>query len=304
MQYNTRYITCKVCGCNTTKFLGIRGNLEYNDAPLLSSEDEHIVTNIVRCRNCGFVYTNPYIVIPEDVTLGFYNEPEKYRASVCEEDPLRIFTRNLNIIERVTGKRGRILDIGSGKGEFLALAKKRGWEAFGVEPAQNFAHYAADKYNLDIQNVTLEEANFPYDYFDVVTLNMVLEHIENPHELLVRIKKVLKNGGLLFIEVPNMDSLLLQAINIYYRLKGKNWSAHLSPLHYPYHCYGYNTSSLKLLCELNGFNAIRFFIFSIGLRGFRIQNKTNWFQNTTLNLLAQIFTLINKGDILIALGVK
>ncbi len=197
-----------------------------------------------------------------------------------------------------------MIDIGSGYGEFLTAANKRGWEVFGIEPSKKFVDYAKDKYGLDIQNSDIEKTNFPDDYFDVVTLNMVLEHIDNPHSLISKIYRILKKGGVLFIEVPNTDSLLLKLIKIYYRLKSKDWSPLLSPLHYPYHSYGYNILSLKLLYTLNGFGPLKFFIRGIGLRGFRPHAKPNRFKNLIMNLLADTFGYINQGDILLTAGVK
>lgn len=304
MSYSVEYINCKICGSDSPKFLGLRGNLEYVGAPRLSANQEHIVTNIAKCRKCGFVYTNPKIIIPPEKTVHFYDEPKEYYSSIYDEDPLKIFNHTLNMIERFIKQKGRLLDIGAGKGEFLAAAKMRGWEVFGIELSKNFVDYAKQKYALSIQNCDLEKADFPNDYFDVVTLNMVLEHIENPHNLISQINRILRKGGLLYIEVPNMDSLLLKVIKIYYKFKLKDWSPLLSPLHYPYHCYGYTISSLKLLCNLNSFVIIKFFVFGIGLRGFHPNIKLNRFKRSMINLLAGIFAYINQGDILVAVVTK
>lgn len=303
MGYSVEYITCKICGSDTPKFLGFRGNLEYMGAPKLKPEQERMSTAVVKCRNCGFIYTNYKIMLPLNESLSFYNEPKDYLSSVCQ-DPLELFNNTLNLIERFVRHRGKLLDVGSGKGEFLAAARKRGWEVFGVEPSGNFVRYAKEKYGLDIQNSNLDEASFPEKFFDAVTLNMVLEHIENPHALLSVIHKILKKGGLLYIEVPNMDSMLLKLIKIYYRLTKRDWSPHLSPLHYPYHCYGYNRSSLKLLCEKNRFMIKKFFIFGIGLRGFRSYSGINKFQAGMRGLLAKFLGWVRQGDILLALAVK
>lgn len=304
MSYNVKYINCKICSSDTPKFLGIRGNLEYNGASPLGKESEHMVTNIVKCRKCGFVYTNPLISISTEKMVHFYDDPDRYQSSICVTDPLKVFNRNLNIIERFTRHKGKLCDIGSGKGEFLAIARNRGWEVFGIEPSKKFVDYAKNIYGLDIQNSDIENANFPDDYFDVVTLNMVLEHIDNPHNLVFQIHRILKKGGLLYIEVPNMDSLLLKLIKVYFQVKGKDWSALLSPLHYPYHCYGYNMTSLKLLYSLHDFEPIKFFIFGIGLRGFHSNVNIGKFKKLVMRLSADIFGYINQGDILVALGIK
>jgi len=305
MSYPVEYINCKICGSDIPKFLGFRGNLEYEGA-LLFPGQEHMATSVVKCKKCGFIYTNPLIIIDPGHKNNFYADPQDYVSSVCREDPLRVFGLNLNIIENFTGQRkGILLDIGSGKGEFLAAAKKRGWEVFGIEPSKEFADFAKDKYGLDNINPDLKKANLPSEYFDVVTLNMVLEHVDEPHELVSEAERVLKKSGILFIEVPNTGSLLLRLIGIYYKkVKGKEWSALLSPLHYPYHCWGYGAPSLKMLLFLHGFKAAKLEVHGIGLRGFRRRQELGWFRWSALKLLSGFFGFIGKGDILIAVGVK
>ena len=303
MSYSVEYISCKICGNDSPKFLGFRGNLEYVEAPKLAATQEHMVTTVVKCRSCGFIYTNPKIILPSEKRSNVYSEPEKYNSSICQ-DSLKLFNNTINLLEKFTKHRGKLLDVGSGKGEFLATAKMRGWEVFGVDPSQNFVHYAKEKYDLDIQNCILQKANFSENYFDAITLNMVLEHIDNPHGLLSTIYRILKKNGLLYIEVPNMDSMLLKLIKIYFRLTKRDWSPHISPLHHPFHCYGYNRSSLKLLCKMNSFTIRKFSIFGIGLRGFQPYSNINLFKERLRKILAKFFGLIKQGDILIAVATK
>lgn len=303
MSYSVEYIDCKICGSDEPKFLGFRGNLEYMGAPGLNPGQEHMATAVVRCRNCGFVYTNPRIIVSAQGEPGFYKDPQMYCSSMCA-DPLKVFNQALNLIERSCRKKGRLLDVGAGKGEFLAAAKMQGWEAFGVEPSLNFVRYAKERYGLDIQNSSLDKAGFPDNFFDAVTLNMVLEHIEDPRGLFSAIRRVLKNDGVLYIEAPNTDSGLLKIINLYYRLTGREWSPLLSPLHPPYHCYGYQPSCLKRLCRMNNFAVKKVFIFGIGLRGFRSFGGGNKFKEWLRVALARLLGLINKGDILVVIAAK
>ncbi len=295
-------MNCKICNSDKAEFLGIRGNQEYFGAPKLPDNQKHITTDIFRCSRCGFIYANPavsYSGREED----YYNDAEGYSSSICE-NPLRIFYKTLDLIERFAGHTGKLLDIGAAKGEFLAAAKARGWEVFGVEPSENFTRYAKEKFGINVINSSLTDKIFPENSFDVVTLNMVLEHIDDPQGLFLVIKKVLKEGGLLYIEVPNMDSGLLKMISLYYRLNGKNWSPFLSPFHPPYHCYGYQKQSLGHLCGINGFKIKKIFIREIGLRGFRFKERADKLSKCAIMLLARLMGCIGQGDILIALAVK
>ena len=294
--YTVEYINCKVCGKDAPRFLGTRGNREYSGASSLGDSRGHMVTNVVRCKNCGFVYTNPLIV----TEINTYNDPGDYFSS-CNMEPEILFSFILDLIEKST-TRGKILDIGCGKGEFLSIAKKRGWEAYGLEPSANFARFASEEYGLNINSNPLEKAKDPDSCFDAVVLNMVLEHISNPREFLAEVKRILRKGGLLFIEVPNMDSLMLKAANLYFRAKGKDWSPLLSPLHYPFHCYGYNISSLRYLLSTQDFCIEKALVRDSSLRGFRPDSGGAPFEKFIRNVITKLAGLIGKGDVLMVIA--
>lgn len=295
-------MNCKICCSDKAKFLGIRGNLEYFGAPKLTDNQKHETADIFRCSRCGFIYAN-HVVSHSGREEDYYSSAEGYVSSIAE-NPLGIFYKTLDLIEKFTSHTGKLLDIGSGKGEFLAAARERGWEVSGVEPSANFAIYSKEKFGIDVINSSLRDKIFPDNFFDVVTLNMVLEHIDDPKGLFLIIKKVLKEGGLLYIEVPNMDSGLLKMISLYYRLNAKNWSPFLSPYHPPYHCYGYQKTSLDYLCGISGFEIKKMFIREIGLRGFRFKERADKLSKYAVMLLARLMGWIGQGDILIALAVK
>jgi len=294
--HSIEYINCRICGSGASKFLGVRGNREYAGAPSLENSGEHIMTNVVRCKKCGFVYTNPLII---HKTEG-YNDPNTYLSS-SGIGAGALFNFTLNFIEKYSNK-GKILDVGCGKGEFLFSAKKRGWEPYGVEPSENLANFASKEYGLNIRTATVREAVYPDDFFDVITLNMVLEHVDDPKQLLSEIRRILKPKGLLFIEVPNTDSFMLKAAALYFRLKGKNWSPLLSPLHYPFHCYGYNISSLKHLLAKQDFNMKKLLVNDSSLRGFRPDSGGAGFEKTMRNAAARMGNLLGKGDVLMVIA--
>lgn len=75
-------------------------------------------------------------------------------------------------------------------------------------------------------------------------------------------------------------------------------------LHYPYHCYDYGRSSLKLLCEMNRFMIKKFFIFGIGLRSFRHHINSSKFQEKMRDLLAKFLGWTKQGDILVVIATK
>jgi SAM-dependent methyltransferase len=96
----------------------------------------------------------------------------------------------------------RALEIGCGDGTFLGMLAER-FEVQGVEPSRAAAELARTK-TLDVRNEYFDPAAFDRP-FDVVASRFVLEHIFEPHAFIEGIKRVLKPGGLLLLEVPNYD---------------------------------------------------------------------------------------------------
>jgi ubiquinone/menaquinone biosynthesis C-methylase UbiE len=97
--------------------------------------------------------------------------------------------------------KGKFLDVGCGAGNFLVQIKSCGMELYGVEPG-DFDKKFAKKQGLNIFHGTLEQAKYPENYFDVITLNHVFEHLHNPKETLRELRRILKPGGTLVIAVP------------------------------------------------------------------------------------------------------
>lgn len=243
-------VDCPLCGSPRFRKLGIRGNREHFGAD--PDAEPHVVTDVARCRECDFIYTNPMIRGLEHLEADHYADPARYEAA-SEGDPARMFAARLDLVARHK-EPGRLLDVGCGKGEFLAEARKRGWAVSGVEPSEGLCAYARSAYSLDVRHGTLDQVR-PAEpgSLDAVTLNHVLEHVDRPQALLSAIRPLLKPDGILFVEVPNCDSYLLRAADLYFRLKGLAWSSRLSPLHPPFHRFGYTEASLRFALEKAGF---------------------------------------------------
>ena len=73
-----------------------------------------------------------------------------------------------------------MLDVGCATGEFLAAAKARGWEGYGVETSAIAADYAARTYGVQIHVGALDSVPWPAGWFDAVTLWDVIEHVPSP----------------------------------------------------------------------------------------------------------------------------
>lgn len=136
---------------------------------------------------------------------------ERYRADMDE-------------IERISGlQTGSILDVGCSYGWFLGVAKERGWTTTGIEATDATAS-AARNAGLDVRTGLLHEQGFADESFDVVCLWDVLEHIPDVDDFLAQCRRVLKPGGLLALQSPNISSLMA-------RHAGADWAWLLLPQH-------------------------------------------------------------------------
>jgi len=113
----------------------------------------------------------------------------------------------------LSDKNGKLLDIGCGLGFFVKKVNSyENWQAFGYEISKTAVDFAVNE--LRLKNVfcgKAEETDFPENYFDIITLWDVIEHIPNPDKILNYISLILKEDGFLFIHTPNANIQLVKA---------------------------------------------------------------------------------------------
>jgi SAM-dependent methyltransferase len=154
--------------------------------------------------------------------------------------------------ETLLGRKGRLLDIGVGRGEILIAASKRGWYVEGVEPSSTFAKYVESRAQVKVWQQPVEEAEIAPNSFDVVLLAAVLEHLYDPDRIIRRISEILVAGGLLYVDVPNEAGLYFKVGNASQRLRGRDWCINLAPTFSPYHVFGFSPKALKALLAKHG----------------------------------------------------
>ena len=184
---------------------------------------------------------------PSLENLGKYYESEDYISHTDSKRSLfeklyhfikSIALKNkLNLINSLQTNKGRILDIGAGTGEFLAVAKNNNWDTVGVEPNANAKAIAKNK-GIAFVEKTAELENHS---FDVISMWHVLEHVPDLEAQLKELKRLLKPKGTLIIAVPNFKSF--DAIHY-----GKFWAAYDVPIHF----WHFSKKAIKLLFEKEG----------------------------------------------------
>jgi len=246
--------SCKICGSNNYSFFGYLRSWR-----------------LVKCDKCGFYYVNPRPTIEDMASYykkDYYHKTETLEnkikelngdgvQSVWNKGSIPLFEDISTRIKSIKPK-GRILDIGCGYGFFLNVMKKNGYSTIGVEPNSLAADYAKKINGLEVFNGTLEEASFASYFFDIITMNGVLEHLFEPEKTLLECKRILKNGGLCVVSCPNAG-FGLPFVYLYKIFFGDNIPVDklkLSMFDAPNHLSFFTSRSIKALFKKVGYEIL------------------------------------------------
>ncbi|MGH7338644.1 MAG: class I SAM-dependent methyltransferase, partial [Myxococcota bacterium] len=113
---------------------------------------------------------------------------------------------------------GRILDIGCGTGLFLAVARRRGWQPYGVDDCAAATAHARDHFGLEVWDGRFSDfAAREGLRFDAISMWDIIEHSRAPVALLAAARSVLAPGGVIAISTPNQRSILDLIAGLLYR---------------------------------------------------------------------------------------
>jgi SAM-dependent methyltransferase len=199
---------------------------------------------LARCRSCHTAVT----LAPAPAQAheaGAYGGGAP-RGARLAAPVLRTFDRQRLALLAHAGARppGRLLDVGAGRGRFVAQARAAGWYAHGIEPSRRGVEGARAR-GIELVSGGIDDAPVPPASLDAATLWHVLEHLDDPGEALERIASWLRPGGMLVVGVPNLASA--QA-----RLGGARWY-HLDV---PRHRTHFTVAGLDALLRAHGFEPV------------------------------------------------
>lgn len=235
------YIKCPICESDGIFFMNAKNT---HGSHFISDEE----FNLVKCEKCGLIFINPRPTEKEAIKYYDFNYYESKNTIKSKIEKLLLnhwpFFSKKYVINKFA-KEGRILDIGCGNGNFLNSLQSDKWEIYGIEP--NSAGYdLTRKKNITSSNIfnkKLLDCNFPDNYFDVITMWHVFEHVYYPKKELQEIKRILKNDGLFILTIPNIKS-------IGFRISKQNWF-HLDA---PRHLFHYDAETITKLLRDNIFD--------------------------------------------------
>lgn len=221
------HVSCALCGADDCDVL-YRPQYEREQdksfvAKFRASGDELLIYQLVRCRLCEFQYVNPRPRADLIYSGYMQGDDPAYVSQIRARE--RTFAASLEEIARAAGGKGRLLDVGTAAGAFIAAARKQGWDAEGCEPNYWLAAWGARHYGICIRTGDLLELDYPHSSFDVITLWDVIEHMSHPQLVLNRCHALMRPGGVLVVNYPDIGSWIA-------RILGRRWpfltSVHLS----------------------------------------------------------------------------
>ena len=205
------------------------------------------------CSSCRSLFLDP---MPDSREIaGFY--PAEYWWRAAQSGTLTrlesVYRRialwdHVAFINKAAANRTglSILDVGCGSGTLLGLLKQRGFHTKGVDFSAEAARIAKIENGVDVAVGSLEDAAFPDQSFDLVTLFHVMEHVPAPRRVLTEVERVLKPNGVVVLQVPNIESWQFKTF-------GANWYG----LDIPRHVIDYSKNSILKLLTDSGFSPSR-----------------------------------------------
>jgi SAM-dependent methyltransferase len=164
-----------------------------------------------RCADCGTAVTGGPPPGAQAHEAGAYGGGAP-RLSRAVAPILRAFDRHrLRLLARAGARApGALLDVGAGRGRFVAEAARAGWRAGGLEPSLRGGEGARAR-GVELQRAGVEDALIEPGSVDAAALWHVLEHLDDPAPALARVAGWLRPGGLLIVGVPNLGSVQARA---------------------------------------------------------------------------------------------
>ncbi len=163
----------------------------------------------VECEKCGFRYMDPIIDTQNTAILveGISEQRQTVIKDPKWEKRHRKMTQQVRDILAIK-QEGSFLDVGCGLGRHMSLVLPYFSQVEGIE-LDNVSRAYCHEAGLKVYGDPLEELNLPSDTYDVVLLNQVLEHLADPTAVCAEIFRILRPGGILYIDTPNFSSVSL-----------------------------------------------------------------------------------------------
>jgi 2-polyprenyl-3-methyl-5-hydroxy-6-metoxy-1,4-benzoquinol methylase len=222
------FISCEICGSKKYKLYTVNSGFD-----------------LVKCSGCGLIYANPQPTL--DYLINFYSTGKLTEESWGKKSAYYKLVDEgqkdtVNFLASQYPKRKlKVLDIGSGLNQYDYMRRK-GWSVLGTEISKTFVKYAKKKgWNVVFGDVL--DMKFKSKEFDAIAMMAVVEHLKSPKKYLLKCREILKDDGILIIEVPNLHYALKKSTTL--------------PMSEVMHLYYFTPRTIKKLFNKCGYDVIR-----------------------------------------------
>jgi 2-polyprenyl-3-methyl-5-hydroxy-6-metoxy-1,4-benzoquinol methylase len=214
---------------------------------------DHQGFHLCRCPICRLEFANPRPVF-EELQATIYRE-EYYLPPTERQIYLAArhyqYNRQLSTLQMLLKRKGRILDVGCGDGSFLSYAHQNGWNVTGLD-----IRISSEARELPCRLLEgrLGQIDIESRSFDIIYINHVLEHTQNPLADLEISRQLMAADGLIFVGVPNLAgiSARYKSFQSRFHLKAHRWR-HYAAIH---HLWYFTPASLKAMVEKAGLKTL------------------------------------------------
>jgi 2-polyprenyl-3-methyl-5-hydroxy-6-metoxy-1,4-benzoquinol methylase len=199
-EFQTEKVSCDFCGGNSF-------------SPLWESSRHGVPLKTVLCEQCGLCMTNPRMTetANEEFYKRCYHKFHKRPTSVTldsayVEKSRRMAARRLSLLTRFLPKtiEHEVFEVGVGAGQFqLAVKEGTSWRVSGIDPGDEQVRLCTEQ-GLDVQQGFVETTPFQEGRFTALAAFHVLEHLRSPGAFIKRANELLQEGGIIYLEVPNL----------------------------------------------------------------------------------------------------
>lgn len=246
---------------------------------------------VEKCSGCGLIFLDSY---PEDLfsfiddieneseeDLEFWSTPkliEKYQDifdHFMNEREFRLKSNDFTFS-------GKALDIGVGFGLWASRLESKGMKVKGIDVSSDTINYCSNKYSFEVEKKSFERFESS-DKYDLISMFDVLEHFARPVEMLEKVKSLLNEDGLLYIQVPNVIGFKIPFNH---------------GLGLPYHLWQFDRKSLFHLLNRCGFEILEDWTGVQGIIGAHERDEVNFLTKLKWNL-ANKFKIGNRIQVLV-----
>ena len=240
-----KYVSCNLCHKHNTKFL-----FKVKDRLHKVNNNEF---NLVKCMNCGLVYLNPQ---PQHEELVKYYPDDYGPYSTDSMDMFKIgpignfvkkirdslFWKDKSKSKDLDKSNKNYFDFGCGGGDSLVAIREAHpfWNIEGSDINTHACEKARSR-GFKIYTGRINELKLQKDFYDIININHVIEHLNDPLHTVESLVEFLSPGGELIISTPNFDSFAAKIFRSY-------WYATDAPRH----LYLFSTQTLSELLKKTG----------------------------------------------------